>query len=386
MKHEILILCVTALIASGCVISDMASRSTQDYTSSATVDEPYAVLNAYGNWIDVPMFGRVWQPAVQADWRPYMYGQWVWTDQGWMWESDEPFGWVVYHYGYWTQIESLGWVWIPGNEWSPARVDWYTGDDYIGWAPMAPPHAHYPGAYQTGYENYWTVVPTSQFTRLNVGAYRTLPPAPRTPHSNVRGRATDRPPDIITIQGATHQLISPRRTEQDQVRIGRRTVTRVRIPQEERPALPSPVYVSPATPDVSQPPTPATPPPTSPGRERPAPRPTAPVVVSPPPVQPRTPSPVRVTPIPAPPTPSPNRPQPVRVTPVPVPNTPSPVRVAPVPAPNTPAPIRVTPLPAPSTPAPARVTPVPAPSAPARAPERREVTPPPKPTGKKDAR
>ena len=112
--------------------------------------------------------------------------------------------------------DSLGWVWVPGNDWSPARVNWYTENDYIGWAPMAPPQASYPGAYQSGYENYWTVVPAPQFTRLNVGAYRTTPPR-QPPPSASRAKAVERPPDIITIQGATHELIPARKTEQEPV-------------------------------------------------------------------------------------------------------------------------------------------------------------------------
>ena len=334
MKIQILASAFAAVIVTGCAGGDnYATRTPEPSPSYGAYDEPYPVLNAYGNWMDVGAYGRVWQPAVMSDWRPYTNGQWVWTDRGWMWDSDEPFGWVVYHYGYWTQIGALGWVWVPGNEWSPARVNWYTGNDYIGWCPMAPPHASYPEAYQTGYENYWTVVPAPQFTRLNVGAYRTIPPASpsRTPPPAGRGRATERPPDIITIQGATHQLIAPRKTEEDQVRIGRRTVARVRVAQDNIPT-PRPVYAVPANPDVPQPPPSA--PPVLPGGARIVPRQGAPVVTPPPPVQQRTPSPVRITPAPAPvttvPAPAPSRstpvPQPVRVAP-----TPAPVRVAPVP-------------------------------------------------------
>jgi hypothetical protein len=362
MKNTLFILTIVSLAASGCVITETGSRSEQAPASAyASSDEPYPVLNAYGNWIDVGVYGRVWQPAVMSDWRPYTIGQWVWTDRGWMWDSDEPFGWVVYHYGYWTQIGSLGWVWVPGNDWSPARVNWYTSNDYVGWAPMCPPQASYPEAYQTGYENYWTVVPAPQFTRLNVGAYRTTPPPPRsgtTPPVG-RGTAAQRPPDIITIQGATHELIPPRKTEQDQVRVGRRTVARVRVEQDERPAPPAPVYVAPANPDPGRT---APSPITLPGGARTGPRPTNPAVVTPPPVQERTPSPVRITPTPAPdrivPAPSPVRtapaPQPARVMPAP-----APVRAMPSPQPS-----RITPAPAP-----VRVAP---PPPPAKAPEKKE--------------
>jgi len=315
MKNQVLFLFAVALVAGGCMGGDTATRTSQTYSTYGSADEPFPVLNAYGNWIDVGPYGRVWQPAVMSDWRPYAYGQWVWTDRGWMWDSDEPFGWVVYHYGYWTQMEALGWVWVPGNEWSPARVNWYSGNDYIGWAPMAPPQAAYPQAYQPGYENYWVVVPAPQFTRLNVGAYRTVAPPPQPPPAAPRGRATERPPDIITIQGATHQLIAPRKTEQEDVRVGRRTVARVRVAQDDRPSVPTPVSVSPASPDVSHPPSQSG---TLPGAARVVQRPTSPAVVPPPPVQQRTPSPVRVTPAPAPNTVAP-APAPNRIAPVPNP-------------------------------------------------------------------
>ena len=323
MKPLALVIAGAALLFSGCVGSGTAYRSDEaPPTSYAASEEPFPVLNAYGTWIDAGAYGRVWQPAVLSDWRPYTLGSWVWTDRGWMWDSDEPFGWVVYHYGYWTQIGGLGWVWVPGNEWAPARVDWYCDNGYVGWAPMCPPQASYPEAYQPGYENYWTVVPAPQFTRLNVGAYRVVTPQPATRTTGgSRGKpAATRPPDIITIQGATHQLISPVKTEEENVRTGRRTVERVRIAEQNR-TQPAPVYSAPARPD------PVTQPPSAPvylpgaSRSLPTPAPTAPA--------PR--SPAVVTPAPAP-APSPGRtvttlPAPVRVTPVP-----APVHVAPAPA------------------------------------------------------
>ena len=326
MKPLAFVVAGAALMLSGCIVSDTASRSEEAQPSSyAGSEEPFPVLNAYGNWIDVGIYGRVWQPAVLSDWRPYTLGRWVWTDRGWMWDSDEPFGWVVYHYGYWTQIGALGWVWVPGNDWSPARVDWYTDNGYVGWAPMAPPQASYPEAYQPGYENYWTVVPAPQFTRLNVGAYRVMQPQPATRSAGAtRGRVVQRPPDIITIQGATHQLISPVRTEEERVRTGRKTVERVRLAEENRTA-PSPVYSAPSRPDpVTQPPSP---PVYLPGASRslPAPQPSAPAPSTP------APRPAVVNP-----TPTPGRPPGGRITPAPevvrVAPAPPPPRVAPPPA------------------------------------------------------
>lgn len=96
-------------------------------------------LSPYGAWIHVEDYGDCWQPYVDdPDWHPYALGHWAYTDQGWLWISDEPFGWATYHYGSWINIEGRGWCWVPGHEWAPAWVTWRYGDGYCGWAPMPP--------------------------------------------------------------------------------------------------------------------------------------------------------------------------------------------------------------------------------------------------------
>jgi hypothetical protein len=99
----------------------------------------YDDLASYGNWIDRPSYGWVWTPrAVSTSWRPYQAGHWVWTDEGWAWISDEPYGWATYHYGRWYDDPEIGWSWVPGSDWSPAWVSWQEGSNYIGWAPLPP--------------------------------------------------------------------------------------------------------------------------------------------------------------------------------------------------------------------------------------------------------
>ena len=45
-------------------------------------------LDPYGNWVNVPQYGEVWQPTVGPDWAPYQLGRWVWLDwYGWTWVS-----------------------------------------------------------------------------------------------------------------------------------------------------------------------------------------------------------------------------------------------------------------------------------------------------------
>ena len=72
------------------------------------------------------------------DWRPYRDGHWVWTDRGWYWDSNEPFGWATYHYGRWTRLRGTGWCWVPGRQWAPAWVSWRESSDHVGWAPLPP--------------------------------------------------------------------------------------------------------------------------------------------------------------------------------------------------------------------------------------------------------
>lgn len=96
-------------------------------------------LASSGAWVEVGTYGRCWHPArVAVGWRPYCEGRWVWTDCGWYWQSDEPWGWACYHYGRWAEAPNYGWVWIPDVEWAPSWVYWRSGGGYVGWAPCPP--------------------------------------------------------------------------------------------------------------------------------------------------------------------------------------------------------------------------------------------------------
>lgn len=98
-------------------------------------------LAPYGAWIQVPGYGLCWQPSVAVadpSWRPYFnQGHWVYSDNGWFWQSDYPWGGVAFHYGRWTQA-NVGWIWVPGYDWAPAWVCWRQADGYCGWAPLPP--------------------------------------------------------------------------------------------------------------------------------------------------------------------------------------------------------------------------------------------------------
>ncbi len=184
-------------------------------------DHPFPALDAYGAWIDYPALGRVWQPYVAYDWRPFADGQWIWTDRGWFWDSPEPFGWIVYHYGFWTHQAAAGWLWVPGYEWSPARVRWYEDETMIGWAPLLPA-----GFGPQESEFGWITIQPQYFVRENVGHYATrgtqLPSARRIGDER-------RQPDVRTIERAAARRIEKLATDSETVRSGQKQVQRVKV-------------------------------------------------------------------------------------------------------------------------------------------------------------
>jgi hypothetical protein len=101
-------------------------------------------LAPYGMWTDIPGYGQCWVPSVEAttpDWRPYFNaGHWEYTEDGWYWKSDYPWGQYTFHYGRWTHDFHYGWVWVPGYNWGPGWVSWRhaEGVGYCGWAPLPP--------------------------------------------------------------------------------------------------------------------------------------------------------------------------------------------------------------------------------------------------------
>lgn len=121
-----------------------ASSVAEDDSAPRSYDTFYRKLEPYGSWRETDDYGYVFQPraAQTRNWRPYTDGRWAYTDAGWTWVSDEPFGWATYHYGRWTKLSGVGWVWVPGEEWAPAWVSWRKGDQNVGWAPL-PPEARF---------------------------------------------------------------------------------------------------------------------------------------------------------------------------------------------------------------------------------------------------
>jgi hypothetical protein len=123
---------LTVLPASG----DLEVTASVQIHARADFEAP---LTPHGTWVTFGSYGRCWRPAhVSVEWRPYCTGEWVWTDCGWYWASDEPWAWACYHYGSWVWDTGVGWIWVPGVEWAPAWVSWRVGGGYVGWAPLPP--------------------------------------------------------------------------------------------------------------------------------------------------------------------------------------------------------------------------------------------------------
>lgn len=141
---------------------DSVARSTRS-EDGPDYNMFYTKLDRYGDWRETADYGYVWQPREaerSRNWHPYTEGRWVYTDVGWTWVSDEPFGWATYHYGRWARLRGVGWVWVPGDEWAPAWVSWRKSNDYVGWAPL-PPEARFDRrrGIQNWSDNYYDIGP-----------------------------------------------------------------------------------------------------------------------------------------------------------------------------------------------------------------------------------
>ena len=191
----------------------------------------YDLLAEYGEWMRVPAYGVVWCPYVDESWAPFYDGRWIRTRRGWAWDSYEPFGDIVYHYGYWYRDFDIGWFWVPGNEWSPARVQWYTYGNYCGWARMPPPHYYWPDPWDSRGFNIWVVVNINNFGDDHVGRHGI--DRPRYREVFRRGDVARRAPAFQRVETASRRRMPVRTiTERpmdirtDRIKIAERSATR----------------------------------------------------------------------------------------------------------------------------------------------------------------
>jgi Family of unknown function (DUF6600) len=124
-------------LAQPAVPQQIAPQAAQAET---VTDQVKSVLSQYGSFVQHPKYGEVWVPTVTPQgWHPYPACQWVKSAQyGWYFDDRTPWGQIVHHYGRWAHDDQMGWIWIPGSEFSPGWVVWRTSPQWIGWAPMAP--------------------------------------------------------------------------------------------------------------------------------------------------------------------------------------------------------------------------------------------------------
>ena len=161
---------ILALAAFGCPGNALATHRASIGFEIEVGDYDY--LSDYGEWVETPEFGMIWLPYVVASWGPFYNGHWSWTNDGWAWISYEPFGWLVYHYGYWYNRPDIGWFWVPGRIWSPARVQWYTYGDFCAWAPIPPPRYYWRDPWDDYYSHAWIVININHFADEYVGRHR----------------------------------------------------------------------------------------------------------------------------------------------------------------------------------------------------------------------
>ena len=191
----------------------------------------YSELAPYGNWIEVDRGVIVWRPTIiRSDWMPYNMGRWIWTYDGWYWDSYEPFGYITYHYGRWFYDDYYGWLWYPDYEWAPAWVEWRYDNDYIGWAPLSPyaiftvsVGIHFTTVYTTPYYH-WHFVTYKHFYDPYVYNYYVAPnyryriysrTKYRTNYNYYNGRIQNRGVDVGYIKTRSGQEIE----ERDLVRV-----------------------------------------------------------------------------------------------------------------------------------------------------------------------
>jgi hypothetical protein len=151
MKHlpSTLLLTSLLLVANGSAVSGSFVSGGVDFGVF------YSSLSPFGEWVSLDDGAYAWRPMnIEEGWRPYWAGRWMWTDDGWYWDSSEPWAWATYHYGRWYYDDYYGWMWIPGYDWAPAWVDWRYGDDYVGWAPLGP-YAVFHVGFGIGYSRHW---------------------------------------------------------------------------------------------------------------------------------------------------------------------------------------------------------------------------------------
>jgi uncharacterized membrane protein YgcG len=164
--------------------------------------------------------------VVGVDFTPYESGgSWAYTDAGWAFACDYPWGWLPFHYGRWAWFHGY-WGWVPGHRWGPAWVEWRHGGGVVGWRPLRPGrgsgHRWHGGdapfrdhRHAEQHDAHWRFATTSDLGRPHIRAHLfgntaeglrvtsavTAPP--------VRGATTFRSVDLMRSRFAAGRLAQP---------------------------------------------------------------------------------------------------------------------------------------------------------------------------------
>jgi uncharacterized membrane protein YgcG len=248
-----------------------------DPTTTVSDGEIDATLDGYGQWIDTDDYGQVWRPdatVVGVDFTPYESGgSWAYTDAGWAFACDYPWGWLPFHYGRWAWFHGY-WGWVPGHRWGPAWVEWRHGGGVVGWRPLAPgrgsghrwhggdaPFRDHRRAEQ--HDAHWRFATTSDFSRPHIRAHLYGNPAEGLRVTSavaappLRGATTLRSSDLMRSRFTAGRLAQPGRGFGPQVRDHRTEPARTYQPPARSYQPPARSYQPPAQayrPPVYQPP------------------------------------------------------------------------------------------------------------------------------------
>src|SRR5436190_9931716 len=92
MPRKLLLSLMATILLGGCVVQ-VVSGPPRVAPRPVAVDVEgsifYERLRPYGTWVTVEEYGQVWVPGgIGPEWRPYVDGHWVYTEDGWLWVSD----------------------------------------------------------------------------------------------------------------------------------------------------------------------------------------------------------------------------------------------------------------------------------------------------------
>ncbi|TMQ02164.1 MAG: hypothetical protein E6J91_53385, partial [Deltaproteobacteria bacterium] len=212
-----------------------AAPEAGDPTTAVSDAEIDATLDGYGQWTDTDDYGEVWSPdatVVGVDFTPYESGgSWAYTDAGWAFACEYPWGWLPFHYGRWAWLHGH-WVWVPGHRWGPAWVHWRHGGGVIGWRPIAPhirdprrPGYHHHGGnggtlvrdhrHAEQHDAHWRFATVSDFGRPHVRSHlygnlaEGLRLTTRVARPPIQARTAIRPADLMRSRFAAARAGQP---------------------------------------------------------------------------------------------------------------------------------------------------------------------------------